>query len=145
MLKISSVHTPPRLQQEYESMLAQLAGDQTLARHKDEILAIWNASQFIKRTCISQPVWLKGLFDKNGLHVAYEAKNYIERLKFVFSQANNIEELQQLLRCARAEEFARIAWRDLRRYTTVQQTLNELIIFAQICIGVEFVKPGYGK
>ena len=134
MLKISPEHTPQVLQQEYESMLAQLAGDQILTRHKDEILATWNASQFIKRTCISQPVWLRGLFDNNGLHVTYEAENYIERLKFVFSQANNIEELQQLLRCARAEAFARIAWRDLQRYTTVQQTLNELSIFAQVCI-----------
>ena len=41
--------------------------------------------------------------------------------------------LQQQLRKLRAACFARIAWRDLQQYTSVQQTLNELSIFAEIC------------
>ena len=123
-----------RFHQEYEANLAELGHDQNIARHKDELLAIWCASPFIKRVCASQPGWLQVLFDSNGLNVDYQTENYVEQLETVFTQANNIEELQCLLRQARATAFARIAWRDLQNYATVQQTLNELSIFAQICI-----------
>ncbi len=123
-----------RFHQEFEAILSELGHDPNIEAHKDEIFAIWYASPFIKRVCISQPGWLQRLLNSNGLNIDYQAEDYVEQLKPVFTQANNIEELQSFLRQARATAFARIAWRDLQKYTTVQQTLNELSIFAQICI-----------
>ncbi len=123
-----------RFHQEFEAILSELGHAPNIEAHKDEIFAVWYASPFIKRVCISQLGWLQRLLNSNGLNIDYQAENYVEQLKPVFTQANNIEELQCLLRQTRATAFARIAWRDLQKYATVQQTLNELSIFAQICI-----------
>jgi len=68
MLAIPSQLALPRLQQDYEAMLAKLDGAQKVAKHKDEILAIWCASPFIKRVCIAQPLWLQGLIVDESLH-----------------------------------------------------------------------------
>ena len=124
----------PRFQQDYATLQHALDSDENIARHKDEILAIWYASPFIKQVCISQPAWLKNLLDHDALHADYTAEKYAEVLKPVFSQADNVAKLQRLLRQVRAAHFARIAWRDLQQYTTVRQTLNELSIYAQVCI-----------
>jgi len=134
MLAIPSQLALPRLQQDYEAMLAKLDGAQKVAKHKDEILAIWCASPFIKRVCVAQPLWLQGLIVDESLHEDYQLENYIELLEPIFSQAKNVEELQQILRRVRMAEFARIAWRDLQQNATVQQSLSELSIFAQISI-----------
>ena len=134
MLAIPSQLALPRLQQDYEAMLAKLDGAQKVAKHKDEILAIWCASPFIKRVCVAQPLWLQGLIVDEFLHEDYQLENYIELLEPIFSQAKNVEELQQILRRVRMAEFARIAWRDLQQNATVQQSLSELSIFAQISI-----------
>lgn len=115
-------------------MLAKLDAAKKVAKHKDEILAIWYASPFVKRVCIAQPLWLQGLIIGGSLREDYQLENYIELLEPVFSQAEKVEELQQFLRHARMAEFARIAWRDMQQYATVQQSLSELSIFAQISI-----------
>ncbi len=121
-------------QQNYQAILAELDDYQSIERHKDEIFATCYASPFIKRVCTSQPLWLQRLLDNDELHIDYVAGNYIELLEPVFSQASTVEELQRLLRRVRVTEFARIAWRDLQRYATVQQTLSELSAFAEVCI-----------
>ena len=105
-----------KFQPEFEAILASLGQDSKVLGYKEEVLATWYASTFIKRVCISQVTWLQELLENDALNINYHAENYIEVLKPVFSAASNIEELQQLLRRVRAAEFARIAWRDLQHY-----------------------------
>lgn len=105
-----------------------------LLDHQDEVLAVWFASPFIKRLCISQPEWLEKLFSNHVLHQDFNLDKYHEELETLFSLVNNVEELQHLLRRARAAAFARIAWRDLQTYTNVEQTLYELSSFADACL-----------
>ncbi len=133
MLNLPSDQPASRFQQDYEAVQEKLGDVQAIASHKDEIFAVWHASSFIRRVCVSQPLWLQGLLARGELHVDYKMENYSELLQSVFSQANSVEELQQLLRRVRVAEFARIAWRDLQQYATVRQTLYELSTFAQIC------------
>ncbi len=102
-------------------------------RH-EEVLAVWFASPFIKRVCFSQPNWLESNYANNTLHQDFDRDDYEIELATVFSAANSVEELRHLLRRTRAAAFARIAWRDLQSYSTVEQTLYELSLFADICL-----------
>ncbi|MGI9228205.1 MAG: bifunctional [glutamate--ammonia ligase]-adenylyl-L-tyrosine phosphorylase/[glutamate--ammonia-ligase] adenylyltransferase [Gammaproteobacteria bacterium] len=124
----------PQFRHDFETILQCLNNDDRLVPHQDEIFEVWYASPFIKRVCISQPTWLQNLLLNNDLHVDRQAKSYAEKIDAEISQAQNIEELQRLLRRFRAAEFARIAWRDIQNYSSVEQTLNELSEFAEIII-----------
>lgn len=121
-------------EKDYEAIVEKLDGDEVVTRHREELFAVWYASSFIRRVCVSQPLWLQGLLVDGGLHVNREREGYVELLQAVFSKAGSVEELQQSLRRLRVAEFARIAWRDLQQYATVRQTLHELSTCAEVCI-----------
>ena len=124
---------PARLEQDFQVLLQHL-GETPVADHRDEILAVWYASPFVKRVCLAQPQWLQELLVQDGLHADCSAEDYAELLKDVISRVASVEEVQRELRRLRYSAYARIAWRDLRQYSSVQQTLAELSNFAQICI-----------
>lgn len=121
-------------QKDYEAIREKLHGAQAIEQHKEEIFAVWYASSFIRRVCVSQPLWLQDLLTEGDLHVNRERESYGTRLQPAFSEADSVEDLQRRLRRLRVAEFARIAWRDLQQYATVRQTLYELSTFAQVCI-----------
>lgn len=120
--------------EDFTRLLDRLEGDQLLQFNEDEVLRLWHASTFIKRVCISQPAWFSALLRNKTLQHDYSAKEFEQILTPVFSQVENIEDLQRLLRRMRAAEYTRIAWRELQSYASVKQTLYEISVFAEICI-----------
>ncbi len=114
-----------------ESLLGQKS---KVTQNLDEVLAAWYASPFVKRVCLSQPDWLEKIFSNGALQKNFDQECYQQELDAVFSQAHSVEEVQKLLRQARTAAFARITWRDLHDYATVDQSLNELSLFAEICL-----------
>ena len=124
---------PSRLEQEFKALIAR-TGDTSIEQCRDEILSVWYASPFIQRVCLTQPKWLKELLSQGQLHTDSDFGHCAGQLESELSQATSIEHLQQILRCSRSRAYARIAWRDLQQYATVQQTLVELSSYAQICI-----------
>ncbi len=124
----------PLFRQEFEEILACLNQDQGLIAHRDEIFEIWYASPFVKRVCVSQPTWLQNLLLNNDLYVDYQAEIYSQKIDAEIAKAHNIEDCQRILRRLRVAEFARIAWRAIKGYSTVEQTLKELSNFAEIAI-----------
>ena len=134
MLKLPPETAPPIFQQDFDAILVALENDLDLLKHKDELFAIWYASPFIKRVCVSQPKWLQTLFRNDELHIDFDMEIYRHQLSEVVTVADDVESAQQKLRQKRFAAFARIAWRDLQQYTTVQQTLFELSAFAEICV-----------
>ena len=123
----------PRLVQEFETLVAQTGGA-SIENSRDEILSIWHASPFIRRVCLSQPQWLEQLLSQGQLHTDCDFAQYAGELESELCEATGIEHLQQILRGSRSRAYARIAWRDLQQYASVQQTLSELSTYAQICI-----------
>jgi len=123
-----------KYQQDFDAILAELGNDSIVLEHKDEMFAVWYASPFIKRVCVSQPGWVKKLFSDGRLQVDYDLENYHRPLRAIILDAESVELLQQQLRQQRAAAFARIAWRDLQQYASVQQTLRELSFFAEVCV-----------
>ena len=134
MLKLTDQGDLPNFQQDFDAILAQLNDDSLLIESKEELFAVWYASPFIKRVCISQPRWLYKLLAENELQNNCDVNKYRKVLQPIIESANDVEVLQQLLRQQRTAAFARIAWRDLQQYTTVEQTLHELSAFAEVCV-----------
>ena len=134
MIKLPAASIPSRFQQDFEVILDELNGDANILKHQDEVFAVWYASPFIKRVCVSQPSCLQKLYTNEALHKDYDIEDYRQLLNEVFSNTDSVEQLQQHLRQLRAAAFARIAWRDLQHYASVQQTLNELSVFAETCV-----------
>lgn len=122
-----------RLDQDFQVLLER-TGDGTVAQHRDEILAVWYASPFIRRVCLSQPQWVQEILAQGRLHIDLNAEDYAGLLKSSIAGASSVEALQQSLRRLRYSSYARIAWRDLQQYADVQQTLIELSTYAQTCI-----------
>ncbi len=123
-----------KLQQDFDAIQVLLDGNAKILESKGELLKVWYASPFIRRVCVSQPAWLQQLFANDELHKDFDLDKYLRLLSEVVININSIEELQQQLRLTRVAAFARIAWRDLQSYTTVQQTLAELSCFAEACV-----------
>ncbi|MFK7815613.1 MAG: bifunctional [glutamate--ammonia ligase]-adenylyl-L-tyrosine phosphorylase/[glutamate--ammonia-ligase] adenylyltransferase, partial [Gammaproteobacteria bacterium] len=123
-----------KLQQEFEALQLVLDNDLTLIEHKDELLEVWYASSFIKRVCISQPEWLGSLLANSELQINLDLDSYRRVVNKVVVNIDSVEELQKQLRRIRMVAFARIAWRDLQGYASVQQTLAELSFFAEACV-----------
>ena len=122
-----------RLDQDFQVLLER-TGDCTVAQHRDEILAVWYASPFIRRVCLSQPQWVQEILAQGRLHTDLNAEDYAGLLRSSITGASSVEALQQSLRRLRYSSYARIAWRDLQQYADVQQTLIELSTYAQTCI-----------
>lgn len=133
MLKLPPESALSLFQQDYDFLLSELKKDPNLLKHKDEMFAVWYASPFIKRVCLSQSQWLQTLFSERELHCDFNKEIYRKQLHQVVSDSDSIEAIQHHLRVKRAAAFARIAWRDLQHYSIVQQTLHELSAFAEIC------------
>ena len=127
-----SVPVLSKLEQDLASIFLNPSNE--LILHKEEIFSVCYASPFIKRVCLSQAEWLEKIFTKGGLQQDYRTEQYRQLLKPVFDTADSVEELQKKLREVRANSFARIAWRDLQSYSSVEQTLDELSSFADICL-----------
>jgi len=123
-----------KLQQDFEDVVVELGHDQHLLQHKQEILAVWYASPFIRRVSMSQPRFLQSLLANNELNKNYGIVEYQHFLSETFVNIESVGQLQRRLRKKRVAAFARIAWRDVKQYTSVQQTLNELSFFAEVCI-----------
>ena len=133
MLVLPPTQFESRLDQDFQILLERTE-DSSIAQHRDEILAVWHASPFIKRVCLSQPQWIQEVLAQGGLHIDLSAQDYAGLLKSSISGVSSVEALQQSLRRLRYSSYARIAWRDLQQYADVQQTLMELSAYAQTCI-----------
>lgn len=134
MIKSIPEKEKSRLQREFDALQLMFDNDLTVIEHKDELLEVWYASPFIKRVCISQPEWLESLLTNGELQINLDLDRYRRVLNEVVVNIDSVEELQKKLRQIRMAAFARIAWRDLRGYSSVQQTLAELSFFAEACV-----------
>ena len=134
MLKLPIHEVPDNFQLDFDAILSEQGDDTLLHKCQDEVFAVWYASPFIKRVCVSQPKWLYQLIKENKLHIDLDADQCKQQLRSGILNVDSVETLQQILRQQRTAAFARIAWRDVQQYTTVEQTLYELSVFAEVCV-----------
>lgn len=123
-----------KFQQDFVEILAKHKDDAKLLEHQQEVFNVWCASPFIRRVCVAQPQCLEDFLIRSELHTNYDEEKYLQLLHSAVVNVESVDQLQQQLRKTRLAAFARIAWRDIQQYATVQQTLYELSSFADVCI-----------
>jgi glutamate-ammonia-ligase adenylyltransferase len=123
-----------KFEQDFADILFKYNDDAKLLKNQQEVFSVWWASPFIRRVCVAQPQFLENLFIHGELHADYDEEKYQQLLNSAVENIESVELLQRQLRKTRLAAFARIAWRDIQQYTTVQQILYELSTFADVCI-----------
>ncbi len=94
---------------------------------------VFAASEFVLRLCTRQPQLLLDLFDEGGLERQAGDSWMHDDLQ---TRAADSDELQwpDLLRIFRKRHLLRIAWRDIAGQATLDETLHDLSLLADVCI-----------
>jgi [glutamine synthetase] adenylyltransferase / [glutamine synthetase]-adenylyl-L-tyrosine phosphorylase len=114
----------------------------------EELLHVWEFSEFIPKICLRNPDILMDLFESKHLFEVYPIDFYRKYLNLALTDfdhgsttgltnadlANQIPVLQRLLRNFRQREMVRIAWRDLSGRAGLVETMADLSAFADACI-----------
>jgi len=117
---------------------------------KDADISLWDDSEFIEalkrvfafsnfvtRSCTSNPAMLGDLVQSGDLHREYPTDHYHHKLKKSLSELYELqqeEKLSSILRKFRLREMIRIAWRDLAGRADLSQTMADLSGLAHACI-----------
>ena len=92
-----------------------------------KILAhVWACSEFVSRSCISQPDLLADLLHSGDLLRDYTADYYHQQLQQATKKIHEETALSGLLRRIRRREMVRIAWRDLAGWASLEETLRDM-------------------
>lgn len=95
---------------------------------------VWSSSEFVARACIRNPGLLHELIQGGSLERAYEPGEMSGDLYHLIDHLSDEDALGKALRQFRNQQMVRIIWRDLARYATLSETLEELSELADISI-----------
>jgi glutamate-ammonia-ligase adenylyltransferase len=152
----NSIPIPSELSQIADNRLDVLhktAEDQSISLPQDpafvsELRQVFMFSDFIFKSCSRDPAMLLGLYQSGDLQKSNDDYDYEARLKnrlanSTLTQPHDLDvagrkhdkaRLQQILRKFRSREMVRIAWRDLTGSADLEETIQGLSTFAEICI-----------
>jgi len=137
---------PQALRQPFESLWQRFSESLSLCREdwsaslaekcrrRDDLPAVWAASDFVANSCIRRPILLRDLIDSGDLDRAY-CEDHLPR--FIARELTGIkdeEALHSRLRQLRSREMVRLAWRDLGGLADVDETMRDVSILADTCI-----------
>ncbi len=108
-----------------------------LARHADlaaELPAVWEASEFVARSCLQEPKLPLSLADAGLLERALRPGEMAAALDEALRGCEDEETLARRLRRFRRRQMMRIVWRDLSRRAHLSETLEELSELADLSI-----------
>ena len=102
---------------------------------RDCVPFVFSCSEFVAQACIRDPALLEDLFSRYDLQASFSAADLVARAPVAGAQPPP-DESQMLaeLRRWRHRALVRIAWRDLMRWATLEETLAELSAFADAAI-----------
>ena len=99
------------------------------------LLRVWAGSEFVARTCISEPAVLHELLASGDLLADYATGEYRRKLDGALREVRDEAALARVLRLFRRQEMLRIAWRDLAGWAPLNEVLHDLSALADACIG----------
>jgi glutamate-ammonia-ligase adenylyltransferase len=101
----------------------------------DRTLAgVWEASDYVARSCIRYPQLLPHLLDSGRLERSYEQGETDHLLAAALEGVTDEPSLSAALRRFRREEMVRIIWRDIASLAPLDETLEDLSALADACI-----------
>ena len=143
------MHTLPTLSELPEPLRVRVAQQlNTLQEHPTPELAIaldlteiqaslplvWASSEFVMNACTRRVEFLPALINQGELLASIDANKLRSMLEQWLASANEDAELQSRLRRFRHLQLARIAWRDIASWATLDETLRDLSNLADICV-----------
>jgi [glutamine synthetase] adenylyltransferase / [glutamine synthetase]-adenylyl-L-tyrosine phosphorylase len=101
----------------------------------DSLPFVFSCSEFVAQACIRDAALLEDLFGRYALQSSFAAADIVSRAPASGAQVP-LDETQMLaeLRRWRHRALVRVAWRDLMRWATLEETLAELSAFADTAI-----------
>jgi glutamate-ammonia-ligase adenylyltransferase len=120
------------------SVARERDGDLWQAILEDDAVArslprVWGCSDFVVQLCLRKPSYLHDLIRSGRLHSAFDAEALTVELARVPSDVPEAE-IMSALRAVRQREMLRIAWRDLAGWSSIETTLREQSLLADVCI-----------
>ena len=106
---------------------------------RDSVPFVFSCSEFIAQACIRDAALLQDLVSRYDLQSSFSAADILSRAPAMGGQTAP-DEAQMLaeLRRWRHRALVRIAWRDLLRWATLEETLAELSAFADAAIDLAY-------
>jgi glutamate-ammonia-ligase adenylyltransferase len=101
---------------------------------EQELLKVWEGSDFVAQCCIREPELLMRLQQSGGFMTAYSEGEMASRLTHVLTEVADEAGLQRQLRRFRNEQMVRIIWRDLSQRAALAETLADLSALADTSV-----------
>lgn len=121
-------------QEDWRQLMRVRGIEDPFASDASERDSVWQASQFVARTCLRDPELLISLATTGLLHRAYRTDEMSEGLRAHLSEVASESDLEAGLRQFRNQQMVRIIWRDISRQAPLNETLEDLSELADICI-----------
>jgi [glutamine synthetase] adenylyltransferase / [glutamine synthetase]-adenylyl-L-tyrosine phosphorylase len=119
--------------EENQAAAAALRGAPAVLR--DCVPFVFSCSEFVAQACIRDAALLEDLLSRYALQSSFSAADIVARAPLIGAQGSPDEALMLAeLRRWRHRALVRIAWRDLMRWATLEETLAELSAFADAAI-----------
>src|SRR5690625_294709 len=99
----------------------------------ESLPVVWACSDFVALTCIRHPDLLDDLLG-GDLQRVYADDTLDTHLRGVLNGVAGADELARRVRGFRNREMVRIAWRDLAGWASLDETLRDLSVLAEVCV-----------
>ena len=116
----------------------ELAATLDLPAVGDSLPLVWNSSEFVMNACMRQPSFLPSLVNQCGLLTTLSAEQLRKMLDQAIASSVDDAEFQALLRRFRQQHMVRIAWRDIANWASLNETLMDSSILADVCVQVAY-------
>lgn len=101
---------------------------------------VWIFSDFVAQACIRHPDVLRDLLHSGDLYRNYRSGEYQHKLVAALKMVQDEKSLAQALRQVRRREMLRIAFRDLAKWASLDETMTALSELADACVVAALAK-----
>lgn len=101
---------------------------------RESLPLVWASSEFVMHACVRRAAFLPTLANKDQLLNAVDMTHLQSVLAEMLEGATSDADLQSALRQFRQRYMARIAWRDIAGWASLNETLLELSSLADVCV-----------
>ncbi len=124
-----------RLLRQLEEWIEQVgSGPSFGAVVENSLESVWGASEFVSTACLRNPSLLRELVDRGVLERTLSSGELSAWLAARLKDVADDTRLAAVLRQFRNQQMVRIIWRDICRWASLDETLEDLSELADVCI-----------
>ncbi|MES1196358.1 MAG: bifunctional [glutamate--ammonia ligase]-adenylyl-L-tyrosine phosphorylase/[glutamate--ammonia-ligase] adenylyltransferase, partial [Steroidobacter sp.] len=123
-----------QLQTLQENAPSDLVAALTIPAINDSLPLVWASSEFVMNACTRHPLFLPSLVNQASLLSALDVVQLRQLLDQAIASSGDDAEFQGNLRRFRQQHMARIAWRDIAGWSSLNETLLDSSNLADVCV-----------